>query len=113
MNKKANVSFLENWVEIVAAILLVVGFILALFSRSAVISYFVILAAGAMLGRWWVRYKTKGVRLPIIIITLGFLIGFLLGSFYGDKRVMIIFFLIGIITTYYLHTKGYLRSDEW
>lgn len=113
MNNKAHFKLLENWVEVVAAILLVIGFILAISSRSAVISYFVIFCSGTMLGRWWVRYKKQGVRLPIIIISIGFLIGFLLGSFYGDRRVMIILFIIGIVGTYYLHTKGKIKSMEW
>ena len=113
IGKKASGTFFNNWVEIIAGICLVIGFILAIFSRSAVVSYFVILFSGFMFGRWWFRYKTKEVRLPILIISVGFLIGFLIGSFYGDKRIMIVLFLIGIIGSYYLHDKGYVRSLEW
>ena len=112
MNKKG-FELMENWVEVVSAVILVMGFILAIFSGSAVVSYFVILFAGFMFGRWWYRYKTKEVRLPIIIICAGFLIGFLLGSFYGDKRILIILFIVGIIGSYHLHDKKYIRSVEW
>jgi len=112
MDKKAAVSFWEDWVEILSFLLLVAGFLLSLRVTSAVISYIVILIAGMMGGRLLYKYKFH-LKFTWILVIFGFLIGFVLGSSYGDRRIIILLFIIGNAISYYLHDQGYLTSAEY
>ena len=106
------VSYYEDWPEIIAFILLVIGFFVALGAGSAVIGYTLILLAGFMGGRIWFRVK-QNLKIPWSIILMGFLVGFMLGSRYGDKRMIVIFYIFGIVISYYLHEKGIIKSLEY
>ena len=105
-------NYWENWPEIIAFILLVIGFFAALGAGSAVIGYTLILLAGFMGGRIWFRVK-QNLKIPWSIILMGFLVGFMLGSRYGDKRMIVIFYIFGIVVSYYLHDKGIIKSLEY
>ena len=96
----------ESWVEKLSFTLFIVGFVLATISGSAVISYATIFFLGMIVGIFWFKIK-KHVKIPYFFIILGLLIGYLVGSFYGEKLVVLIFFIIGSLTSYYLHTKKY------
>ena len=98
-------NFWENWPEYVGFVLLVIGFFVALGAGSAVIAYILVLAAGLMGGRLWFKAK-EGQKVPWIIILFGFLVGFTLGSRYGDVRLIVFFYVFGIALGYYLHDKG-------
>ena len=111
MNKKGDWIY-EAWPELTAIVVLVVGFILAAASGSAVVNYFIIFLGGGVFGRIWYRVK-RGRKLWITIILIGFLIGFLLGSFYGNRKIVILLFFLGLILSYYLHDKGYIHSKEY
>lgn len=102
----------EHWVELVAFILLVIGFFLAAASGSAVISYFLAFFCGGLGGRIWFTTKTD-TRIAWSLILVGFLIGFVLGSFYGDRWVIIISYAGGFLVGYYLHKEGYIKSVNY
>ena len=104
----AKLDFYENWVEISAFLLLVFGFFLATTLSSAVVSYIIILLCGATAGRVLFKLK-KNLKLPWMLITAGFLIGFVLGSFYGSRIVVTIFYVIGIVASYYAHEERFIR----
>jgi len=105
-------NFSENWAEYAGFVLLVIGFFIALGAGSAVISYILVLAAGSMGGRIWFRVK-GGQKVPWVIILFLFLVGFVLGSQYGDIKLIIFFYILGIIGSYSLHDKGIIKSDEY
>ena len=106
------VSYYEDWPEIIAFILLVIGIFVALGAGSAVIIYTLILLAGFMGGRLWFRVK-HNFKIPWSIILMGFLVGFIIGSRYGDKRMIVLFYIFGIVVSYYLHDKGIMKSLEF
>ena len=112
LGKKAKIDFSENWVEYLFFVLLGLGFFLAISSGSAVVAYIVIFLCGMMGGRLLFRLK-KELKTPWIIILTGFLIGFTFGSFYGDKRVIIISYIIGIWLSYFLHNKEIIKTTEF
>jgi len=105
-------NYSENWPEYVGFILLAIGFFIALGAGSAVIAYVLVLAAGLMGGRIWFGIK-DGQKLPWFIILFGFLIGFVIGSRYGDVKIIIFFYIFGIVLSYYLHDKGIIKSVEY
>tara|TARA_Y100000310_G_scaffold342247_1_gene444627 strand:- start:36769 stop:37050 length:282 start_codon:yes stop_codon:yes gene_type:complete len=90
---------------------MVVGFIVALWasSFSAVISYIVVFLSGMIGGRLLYERKHK-LTIPYYLIIGGFLIGYLIGTFYGSRKVIVVLFVLGILFSYHLHKKGYIRD---
>lgn len=100
----AAMNLADYWGEILAIVLLIIGFILAVASGSAVISYAVILFAGMILGRLWYKFRNT-LKLGWVLVILGFLAGYILGSQYGNRAIIIIFFVGGFVLSYATH-KG-------
>lgn len=102
----------EKWVEWFAVMLLVVGFIIAVFSTSAVITYAMGFISGMIFGRHFYIRRFR-LKMPFVIVMIGYFIGFLLGSFYGNYKVVVICFVIGIVLSYWLYSSGYLGRDRY
>ena len=112
INKKAGSGFgffffKEQWPELTAVLLLILGFILALFSKSAAVTYIMITICGMVSGRM-LFYKKYKMKMLFFMVVIGFMIGFILGSFYGDTRFIIAWFIIGNYVGYFLHKEAYL-----
>jgi len=107
------VNYWKDWPEIIGFILLIIGFVVALGAGSAVLAYIFVLLAGFMGGRIWFAVK-EDFKIPWFIILLGFLIGFIIGNRvrggYGDIRIIVFFYVFGIVVSYYLHDKGIIKS---
>ena len=101
--------YLRSWAEVFFFILLVIGFLFSLLTPSAVLSYALIFTAGMMGGRLIYERKDK-LQFPYYLMIAGFLIGYLLGAFYGNRNVMILLFVIGGFLSYYLHDSGVIRD---
>jgi len=86
--------------------------LLSLRVPSAVISYLVIFLAGMVGGRLLYKYKFH-LKFTWILVIFGFLVGFVIGSTYGDTKIIILLFIIGNATSYYLHDQGYLSTAEY
>jgi len=96
-----------HWVEMVTLTFVVIGIIIALLSPSAFISYIIILLSGMFAGRlMWER--RNNVKFTYIAIIIGFLVGFMLGSFshYGNQIVIVVLFIFGAVLMYRLNKKG-------
>lgn len=105
-------EFYKNWMEFFFIVLMVLGMIVALASPSAVISYFIIFFVGMFAGRLIYERKNK-MQLPYLLIIAGFVIGYLIGIYYGDKKLMIILFVIGAILSYNLYNKRILKDARF
>ncbi|MEA2037700.1 MAG: hypothetical protein U9O94_09395 [Nanoarchaeota archaeon] len=101
--------FFRNWAEIIAFVLLIIGFVFSLAAPSAVLSYAIILVAG-MLGGRLIYNRRKSTVFPYVLILVGFLIGFLVGSRYGNYLSIMLFFVLGIFISYYAHLKGLIKD---
>jgi len=106
------VNFFENWVEFFFFVLLVIGFMLSILAPSAFLSYIMIFACGGMAGRLMYERKKK-LQFPYYLIIVGFLIGYIIGAYYGNKVVILTLFLLGGILSYYLHDKGVIRDVRY
>lgn len=102
-------EFYKNWMEFFFIVLMILGILVALASPSAVISYFIIFLVGMFAGRLIYERKNK-IQLPYFLIIAGFVIGYLIGVYYGNRRLMIILFVIGTILSYKLYDKKILRD---
>jgi len=102
-------DFRGKWVELAFFILIILGFIFSILTRNLVLSYSLIFVAGMGSGRLLFERKNK-LQLPYYLMIIGFLIGYILGAFYGNRNVMIILFILGSFISYYLHDKGYIQD---
>ena len=105
------VSFWTDWPEIIAFIILIISFFVALGAGSAIIAYTLVFMAGLIGGRIWFRVKTH-FKVSWSIILMGMLVGFMIGSRYGDRRIIVIFYIFGIVLSYFLHDRGIIKSLE-
>ena len=105
-------NYVRNWAEMGFFTLLVIGFLFSLLTPSAVLSYALVFTAGMMGGRLMYERKER-LTFPYYLMIVGFLIGYLLGAFYGNKNVMIILFVIGGFLSYYLHDSGMIKDVRY
>ena len=104
-NKKAGFFNLARfWVEYSFLFILIIGFIVALWSGSAVVTYLIILLSGIIIGRGWLLRKYH-FQIPFVLITIAYLVGFILGSFHGETKYILVFFIVGIYVGYVLHSR--------
>ena len=101
--------FFRSWAEFFFFAVMILGFVIAIIAPSAVISYVVVFLSGMIGGR--ILYDRKGkLTFPYYIIIMGFLIGYLIGTYYGSRQVVIILFILGVLLSYHLFNKGYLKD---
>jgi hypothetical protein len=101
-----------QWPEFIAFVLLIIGIFVGLGAGSKIIAYTLVLLAGFMGGRMWFRVK-ENLKITWSIILIGFLVGFMIGARYGDRVMIMVFYIIGIAVSYYLHDKGIIKSLEF
>jgi len=98
----------EQWAEAFAVFFLVLGLIVSVLLRSAYFSYLTIAFAGFLAGRlYYIKYAKEPI-LPFILIIIGFLLGYLVGSFWINRFLVLILFALGFALSYYLHMKDIL-----
>ncbi len=102
-------EFYKNWMEFFFLALMIIGVIIAISAPSAIISYIIIFVSGMFAGRLIYERKNK-IQLPYFMIIAGFVIGYLIGVYYGSRRVVIILFVLGAILSYKLYDKKILRD---
>ena len=102
-------DFYKNWTEFFFAVLMILGILIALMAPSAVISYTIISLSGVFAGRLIYERRHK-IQLPYFMIIVGFVIGYLLGVYYGSRRVVIVLFVIGAVVGYKLYEKNVLKD---
>ena len=102
---------MERWAEAFFLVLIIAGAAVSISIKSALVSYIVIFFAGILAGRAITKMKGKKIVFPYILIIIGFLVGYLLGSIAIDinRFLIIIIFLIGSYLSYFVHKKGYLK----
>ena len=101
--------FFKNWAELFFFILMVAGFTISLMAPSAIISYAVVFLSGMIGGR--LLYDRKGkLTFPYYLIVAGFFIGYLIGTYYGSRKIVIVLFVLGILFSHYLYNRGYFKD---
>ncbi len=95
----------EEWVEALTVLFLVLGFIVSVLLQSALFSYISVVLSGFLAGRIYFIKRYKEPILPFVLMILGFLLGYLIGSFWASRVWIIIFFAAAFWLSYYLHEK--------
>ncbi|MBN2457841.1 hypothetical protein JXB31_01785 [Candidatus Woesearchaeota archaeon] len=108
---KRGVSLVDNWVEMFMVLLLILGLVISFLSDAAIVSYFIILICGFIVGRLYYLKRAK-MRFPFYILVLGFLVGFIAGIELNSRGLIpliLLFFAVGCYLGYYVHEKRWLR----
>jgi len=110
------IEWKEEWVEVLSAFFVVLGFILSILLQSPGFSYITIILSGLMAGRVYYTKRYKEPILPSILIIAGFLVGYLIGSIWISRFWVLVFFLAAFYLSYYLHLKKILvifKSEDF
>ncbi len=99
----------KRWAEVFFVILLLCGFFIAVSIKSVLLNYIVVFFAGLMAGRLLAMKFRKQPMFAYVLIIIGFLLGYLIGSFEINKKMIALWFIIGGIISYYMHRKGYIK----
>ncbi|MBW2991619.1 hypothetical protein KY345_00190 [Candidatus Woesearchaeota archaeon] len=97
------------WAEYFMILLMVIGFLVAITLDSMWLNIVVIFIAGLMAGRL-LYGREKKHKFTHYLIVIGFLIGYLLGSYSFNKKMIAAVFIGSAILSYYLHKKGYVEK---
>ena len=60
-------------------------------------------------GRLFWERKNK-VWSPYLTIIVGFVMGYVIGTFHGDRRITLLLFVLGGVLSYYVLDKGILKD---
>lgn len=107
-SRRAGFDLAEQWVELTFFVLLVFGLILSISANSVLFNFTIIFVSGLFFGRFLYQER-KNLRFKFYLLVLGFLIGYLVGSYYTDKMLVTIMFVVGIIASYYLHYRNIIK----
>lgn len=95
----------ENWVETLTVTFIVLGFILSLTLHNALLNYFIIFIIGFLAGRTYYIKKHHEPILHVVILIIGFLLGYLIASFWSNRLFSFIVFIGAFYLSYYLHRE--------
>jgi len=101
-------KFDENWAESLSAGLLLIGFLISLLLTKAWLVYVVVFLSGFLGGRVFYIKRLKEPIFPFVLMIVGFLVGYLLGSFWASRFWVVMLFALGFAGSYYLHMKKIL-----
>ncbi|MBD3249489.1 hypothetical protein GF336_05570 [Candidatus Woesearchaeota archaeon] len=99
--------FWRKWAETGSIILILIGFLVSISIQNPWLSYLVILCAGFMVGRLWFNKAGKQPLFVFFLIIVGFLLGYMMGAFNTDRKIVFIIFITSWIVSYKLHKEGY------
>jgi hypothetical protein len=98
----------EQWAETLAIFFLAIGFVIAILLRSAFLTYLAVVVCGSLAARLYYMRRYSEPIFPFILMIVGFLVGYFLGSFWASRIWVVIFFMIAFWVSYYLHSKEIL-----
>jgi len=96
-------SFEMYWPEYYTAAFFIIGFIVALFTFNPYLSYFISFICGFVAAAFLYRKHQQQSIFAQSIVTMLFFLGFILGSFWAHRLLVVIFSLSGFILSYQLH----------
>lgn len=106
----ADLKLKQQWPELLALIFTLLGFLISVLISRPALSYFSVSVSGLLAGRLYYIQRYKQAILPSVLIILGFLVGYVAGSFWASRFWTIVFFLCSFVLSYYIHVKGIIVS---
>ena len=106
LQRKAN-FYLMNWAEFYTIIVAILGFFLAVSIQAPTLNYVILVIGGFLAGRLLFQNK-RSTPFAYFIIIFGFFLGYILGSYYVSRKLLIFFAIVAVVVSYYTHDKGYI-----
>lgn len=106
----------EQWAEVLSVFFLILGFVLSILLNNVFFSYLSIILAGFTAGRVFYVRRFREPIFPFILIIVGFLLGYLLGSFFANRVILLVLFAGSFVGTYQLYMKKILvifKSEDF
>ncbi|MBI4148736.1 hypothetical protein HY490_05580 [Candidatus Woesearchaeota archaeon] len=103
---------MEDWVEYSAFGLFIFGFLLAFSTGSELLSYAFVILVGFMFARLWYRWR-KNMKVVIVFLMMGFIFGYVIGNFYGSRKLTVALFLLAVWAGYEVHKREWMKSLEF
>ncbi len=91
-HNRRGMEVLANWVLLWLLGLLIGGFLMGLFTRSAALAFIIIFAGGAIIGHFVFTAK-DGNRFPYYVLGASFIIGWLIGTRHNYGLLLLVYVL--------------------
>ena len=111
-----DIKWQEDWAEVLAFGFLVLGVVISILLQNPLFTYITIILAGFLSGRIYYTIRYKEPILPFLLVIFGFLLGYLIGSFWTSRLLVLLFFLASFYGSYYLHREKILvifKSEDF
>jgi len=105
MGHNSGIAWHEDWVEALSLLFLVIGFVISILLRSAILSYVSVILSGLVAGRFFYSRRHHQPILPVILITIGFLLGYIIGAVWVSRFWILVFFIFFFWLSYQLHVR--------
>ncbi|MEK6846208.1 MAG: hypothetical protein AABY26_05585 [Nanoarchaeota archaeon] len=102
---ETGINWAEDWVEVFFLLFLIFGFITSILLFNPWLSYLSIVLAGFVAGRVFYIKRYKEPIFPLVLIIVGFLLGYILGGFWISRFWALLFFAFSWWLSFYLHRK--------
>lgn len=106
----AKLNLQYEWPELLALCFTLLGFFFSVIISQPSLSYFFVFVSGLLAARIYYSQRYTQPILPSVLIILGFLVGYVAGSFWVSRFWAVVFFLFGFFLSYYIHVKGIIGS---
>ena len=106
----AKLKLQYQWPELLALCFTLLGFLISVLISQPGLSYFSVFVSGLLAARLYYLQRYQQPILPSVLIILGFLVGYVAGSFWASRFWTIVFFICGFALSYYMHVKGIIVS---
>jgi hypothetical protein len=107
-----DLNFSDRWAELWGIVLLIIGFFAAMTAQTSISVYLITFIFGTLFGRWlW--HLRRAFRGSTFTILLGFLIGVMLGAQFGDRKLIIVLFIVGIGVSVYAHQRNIVCCAQY
>jgi uncharacterized membrane protein SpoIIM required for sporulation len=106
----------KMWFGIFLLLLLILGFLIAVFLRNPLIIYLVTIISGIISGKIFHERKHKDPFIPAIFILIIFLAGFIVGNFSASRILTLVLFLASMVATHFAYQKklvGKFKNDDF
>ncbi|RLE45064.1 hypothetical protein DRJ16_00535 [Candidatus Woesearchaeota archaeon] len=98
-----------TWAEKGMVLLFLVGFVIAMVAKNAIISYIVIACFGFMTGRLLYWRRKRPPYFPWFLILSGFIFGYICGSLRFNVFIVALLYVAFAVLAFLLSLGGYLK----
>lgn len=100
----------RSWPEVSAVVLLIAGFLISISVSSSSSAYLVVFVSGIFAGRYFFSKLQGKTLFPFFLIIVGFIFGYVLGSFSANRIAVTGLFLSGWTISHKIHKQRIIRS---